>query len=252
MKGKLILTDISTPVEGMKVVCGNKIDTIIQYPFKSEYNNDDNQGYNVLLQNEGTQVLSNLKQIAIEYASGNNKETFGFQVVDTREKHTLSLHPDDYERAVGLIGQEVEFYGQEGKEIDIPSMDGVGIPPIRKREVFAKLFPEKMPTPVYEEEIEHLLSTKENQKELLKSIMQLDEETGLYEFASTGISPKEWTPEDVARAEGFVQGYREGKKSQSKETWAAIFADCAKKEKTVTVGVLTQYLIKYYHAPKKK
>lgn len=112
MKGKLILVPCKEPKEGMKVVyigkkksIKNKIDTILTEPV---------EGYDILeLENWGGNPridvkISELQQIAIEY-----ENWAGFDL-PRMEKYSILLSPDMYEKALPLIGQEVEFIIWDG------------------------------------------------------------------------------------------------------------------------------------------
>ena len=113
MKGKLILTDIQSPAEGMHVV----------------WVKDDNNPKRVWKVNElpglgmvGLEwihqyiALSELKQIVVEYGTGKEYlagEVGGNEIWD-EYKETLPLHPDDWEWAIKHIGEEVEFEVEAG------------------------------------------------------------------------------------------------------------------------------------------
>jgi hypothetical protein len=123
MNGKIILQHITNPVEGMKVVYGNEINPyrigtyngIVNVPHE-KYPNHPWNGLHQVIDGESGHPslapweLSELKQLAVEY------EEEG-PIHEWVDKVTLPLHPEDYERAVGLIGQEVEFKTHEDADI---------------------------------------------------------------------------------------------------------------------------------------
>jgi hypothetical protein len=111
MKGKPILVPVKEPKEGMKVVLNGRLDVIVTYPFKHDSGLADDIGYDVVVRYEGTQVIQNLQQIAIEYEEKDTSSR-GFDFSDphsTSKMVTIFLSPDMYEKALPLIGQEVEF-----------------------------------------------------------------------------------------------------------------------------------------------
>lgn len=101
MKGKLILVPVKEPKEGMKVVFENDINP----RFIDILHHIDFDG-KIYLRHCIFSTFTNdqLKQIAIEYDDWDNN--FGKTV---EFKATILLSLDNYEKALPLIGQEVEF-----------------------------------------------------------------------------------------------------------------------------------------------
>jgi hypothetical protein len=92
MKGKIILTDITTPVEGM-VVVWDRADE--DHPYEVAYIHEikkDGIYLSGMYDYHHPFELQSLKQISVDYVS-----------------KILPLHPDDYEVAIALIGHELEF-----------------------------------------------------------------------------------------------------------------------------------------------
>lgn len=106
MKGKIILQNISSPVEGgMKVVYENEIYTVKSTLFLEYLRVFLNSHHNFHFE------VKDLKQIAVEHEEPPLETDGGFVAVGNL-RTIIPLHPDDYERAVGLIGQEVEFISE--------------------------------------------------------------------------------------------------------------------------------------------
>jgi len=112
MKGKLILIPLKEPKEGMKVVTKN----MIGYSIGTIQEILDPIGSINVGMSKGmyNYSLSELQQIAVEYTeeSYDSNDTFPRRTL----KYILPLHPDDYEKALPLIGKEVEFFNPMGSE----------------------------------------------------------------------------------------------------------------------------------------
>jgi len=97
-KGKLVLVPIHSPKKGLKVVAtDNSEGTYEDIGIIERVITVDHIMTSVKLLNGRilTYALSELKQIAVSGHLG--------------KKGTFPLHPDDYEKALPLIGQDVEF-----------------------------------------------------------------------------------------------------------------------------------------------
>lgn len=101
MKGRLILVDVKEPKEGLRVLYNKKVYSILRMPELWRI-----AGF-CDLKREGASIYSNmtplsqLRQIAVEYY-------FSLEPYSGFTK-TLPLHSDYYEKALPLIGQEVQF-----------------------------------------------------------------------------------------------------------------------------------------------
>ena len=103
MKGKIVLLLLKEPKEGMKVVYDSTkvVELMAIRPQKEEFSD--------IVDEEGKMFYCphiKLQQIAVEYE---DVITYGGYNQRVKAKTTLPLHPDDYEKALPLIGKEVEF-----------------------------------------------------------------------------------------------------------------------------------------------
>jgi hypothetical protein len=119
-KGKIILQDISVPAKGMTVVWCE--DIIENKPEVWVIKKIDGLA---ILYRDGKfrqAVLTELKQIMVKYRDFTNKQH------NSSDKfwHTLPFHPDDNEKAIRLVGQEVEFEIVDG--YTEPQKSYTGIP----------------------------------------------------------------------------------------------------------------------------
>ncbi len=103
-RGKIILQDVINPVERMKVYWIND-DNVPKRIWTIDH--IDKYGISLAWVHDQYVQLPELKQLAVEYLEeiAINRHT----LQKTYKDSILPLHPDDYERAVRLIGQEVEF-----------------------------------------------------------------------------------------------------------------------------------------------
>lgn len=110
MKGKLILTDIQSPVEGMQ---GYETEMGLGY---FTYGDDlsNKELLFVIHKNGKTEFKTGdfgyceLKQIVVEYKEYKEGTDMGHKAQYLKTK-TLPLHPDDWKWAIEHIGEEVEF-----------------------------------------------------------------------------------------------------------------------------------------------
>lgn len=117
-KGKLVLSPISSPKEGIQVVWKNKIFTL-QLNFDKLGNNRVVSKYGRIFM--APKDLSELKQIMIEYEKG---EYIGGRHNETTTSTIhLPLHPSDWQWALAHVGEEVEFNEEKVCEqcLDDPS-----------------------------------------------------------------------------------------------------------------------------------
>jgi len=119
MKDKLILVPVKEPKEGMKIVATDNSEGIHRDIGIIQGTDKDYKdcwmvdfGNNLIL----TYALSELQQIAVEYEivkGSTNPDSLS----PNAKYHKILLSPDDCEKALPLIGQEVEWEKARGKQI---------------------------------------------------------------------------------------------------------------------------------------
>lgn len=141
MKGKLILTPVKEPKEGMKVVVD-----LISANHIAEITHLRPQGdeYSDIRYKNGKSFYSphsQLQQIAVEYRLYKNKNT----AWATSWCEELLVHPNDYKYAISHIGEEVEFNMLPEYVYDFEKIDAEILP-------FARLIKSTSPIVYTEEE----------------------------------------------------------------------------------------------------
>jgi hypothetical protein len=103
MKGKLVLSPIDKPVEGMQVLWNNEQCSVVTTGHKDIVLIDSDEEGRISV------GLDELKQIMVEYEIAHERIATKSQ----KQAFYYPLHPSDWQWAISHIGEEVEFDKQE-------------------------------------------------------------------------------------------------------------------------------------------